>query len=219
LSPYTIVNPTSPFIPNGAFITLGCIKGQIYGNNQLQCVNGQLQGAYGECGRCDPGQMPPLPPNSILSPDNTPLPTLIPNGSSIAIWCYNGYKISGNYAIQCVDTQYQGNWGTCDSCPPLTCASVNAQCGDIQDECVNFLNCGLCSAPNTVCRNNACVPCIPGTCAMYGVSCGSMTDGCDHLVNCGNCPLNSKCLYGSCVKQTTPPPYGAPRPVVPRTIY
>jgi hypothetical protein len=59
----------------------------------------------------------------------------------------------------------QCGMGTPDACSPLTCASQNANCGQVGDGCGNTLSCGSCSLPQS-CGGD---PTKPGQCGCTGV--------------------------------------------------
>jgi hypothetical protein len=66
--------------------------------------------------------------------------------------------------------------GSADACAPLTCASQNANCGQIGDGCGNTLSCGTCNAPQTCGGGTAMNTCgCTGVCAQIPTCTGTAT--------------------------------------------
>jgi len=83
------------------------------------------------------------------------------------------------------------------SCVDVTCASMHADCGKIQDGCGSVLDCGLCASPE-VCGGdgaNRCGPaaCVPIDCEQAGAECGRIMDGCSDVIDCGACAKGQVC--------------------------
>lgn len=100
------------------------------------------------------------------------------------------------------------------ACVPLTCSSVNAECGVIGDGCGQVVMCGGCTNGQTCgggglpyhCGGgNLCVPraCPVGACGAYGDGCGSIlncTGVCTAPQSCGGGGVANECGGGtSCV--------------------
>jgi hypothetical protein len=52
----------------------------------------------------------------------------------------------------------QCTFGVCSqTCGPVSCAQLGAQCGQLHDACGNVLDCGICPA-SAGCTNNQCLP-------------------------------------------------------------
>src|SRR4051812_46301703 len=86
----------------------------------------------------------------------------------------------------------------CNNKSTVTCASVNAQCGQVMDGDGNTLDCGACTAPATCGGGgvaNQC-GCTPTTCAKEGRVCGQLADGCGAMLECGSCTAPSVCSTG-----------------------
>jgi hypothetical protein len=90
--------------------------------------------------------------------------------------------------------------GPVDGCRPRTCATANANCGQIDDGCGAQLFCGSCGS-GQVCgaqRPNVCgcpsLTCTPGT------TCGVIT-GCGQTVDCGGCNAPNWCGGGGTPNQ------------------
>lgn len=82
-------------------------------------------------------------------------------------------------------------------CVPVTCATMEAECGAIPDGCGGKVACGVCEAgaqcggagPNR-CGSGTCTPL---TCADLGAACGYVSDGCSDAIECGACPPPLSC--------------------------
>ena len=78
-------------------------------------------------------------------------------------------------------------------CTPLTCATVRAECGELDDGCGGTLSCGTCTAPETCGGDgspNIC-GCTPRECRP--LDCGVQDNGCGALMDCGGCDLPFVC--------------------------
>ena len=97
-------------------------------------------------------------------------------------------------------TACQGGAGTCmagECCVPLSCFLLGEMCGEADDGCGGWLDCGLCQAPEAVCFENQC--CVPETCESLGKECGDWGDGCGDTVQCGGCGEAYECTQdGAC---------------------
>lgn len=85
-------------------------------------------------------------------------------------------------------------------CTAATCATNNADCGQMPDGCGGVTDCGACPA-GKYCGGggpNRCgdEPCEPITCASKGYDCGSISDGCSKTLNCGTCVKPDVCGGG-----------------------
>ena len=92
-------------------------------------------------------------------------------------------------------TACQGGAGTCmagECCVPLSCFLLGAVCGESDDGCGGWLDCGLCQNPAAVCFENQC--CVPETCESLGKECGDWDDGCGEMTGeCGPCLNGHEC--------------------------
>lgn len=87
-----------------------------------------------------------------------------------------------------------------DGCFPQSCATLGAQCGQVDDKCGLLLDCGQCPAgkfcggagPNR-CGSS---PCIPKTCADFAGKCGLISDGCSAVLTCTSCQAPETCGGG-----------------------
>jgi hypothetical protein len=99
------------------------------------------------------------------------------------------------------------NGGCVAPCTPITCASVGANCGSIDDQCGGTLDCGSCPNGETcgvpsVNPNYCCRPLT--TCD--GTWCGTKSDGCGGTISCG-CGAGQQCGPGGfCIGAPPPPP-------------
>jgi formylglycine-generating enzyme required for sulfatase activity/subtilisin-like proprotein convertase family protein len=95
-------------------------------------------------------------------------------------------------------TACQGGAGTCmagECCVPLSCFLMGAVCGEADDGCGGWLDCGLCQNPEAVCFENQC--CVPETCDSLGKECDDWEDGCGEMTGeCGPCLNGHECGDG-----------------------
>jgi hypothetical protein len=100
------------------------------------------------------------------------------------------------------------------SCGLVTCASLNATCGQIGDGCGNTaFDCGTCptgqvcgggAGTSFTCGEN---PCRPRTCDDAGATCGRVSDGCGGLTpSCGTCPDGEACGVAGVANRCAVPP-------------
>lgn len=82
------------------------------------------------------------------------------------------------------------------TCVPITCASANRSCGQIDDGCGNTLECGQC-AQGQHCASGACealpASCVAATCAEQNATCGWINDNCGGMIACGGCADGESC--------------------------
>lgn len=82
-------------------------------------------------------------------------------------------------------------------CVAATCASKNANCGQMPDGCGGVADCGTCPTGQYCGADgpNRCgaTPCEPITCQSGGFDCGSVSDGCSAVLSCGKCTGASSC--------------------------
>lgn len=91
-----------------------------------------------------------------------------------------------------------------------TCASVDAQCGEVADICGGKVSCGECS-PGAVCIENACASqCNPVVCGGPDTQCGAVVDNCGNTVWCGECSPDTICSENVCVPRCNPVVCGGP---------
>ncbi len=99
-----------------------------------------------------------------------------------------------------------GGSGGSECIPKVTCQSVGAECGTIQDDgCGNKVEC-----PNNCSGVLTCggsgdqfkCGCTPKTCDQQGLECGEATDGCGLKLDCGGCDLNN--FYLECGGKPAP---------------
>ncbi|MFH1812034.1 MAG: hypothetical protein ABIJ09_25065 [Pseudomonadota bacterium] len=88
-----------------------------------------------------------------------------------------------------------------ENCTPTTCAAEHASCGEVWDNCGQWLACGQCTAPQ-VCGGsgtaNTCGSgtCTPRSCGEQGRNCGTVPDGCGNRIDCGECVAPMSCGGG-----------------------
>ncbi len=88
-----------------------------------------------------------------------------------------------------------------DECQPKSCAELNAECGQIADDCGGLADCGGCGdgeecgiVEHNVCTSLAelCEP-QPKADVCDGKECGTEGDGCGGTYDCGTCPEGEVC--------------------------
>lgn len=89
-----------------------------------------------------------------------------------------------------------------EECVASTCEEAGLECGLLDDNCGEVLNCGDCVFPETCGASGqpgvcGVPPCIPSTCEELGYNCGDVADGCGHLLDCGNCTAPEICGGGN----------------------
>jgi len=81
------------------------------------------------------------------------------------------------------------------SCTPTTnCESESFECGEIEDDCGNVLDCGTCSDGMECTLEGICE--CPQTCEIG--NCGEHTF-CGEIIDCGNCESGQFCYNGNCI--------------------
>lgn len=99
--------------------------------------------------------------------------------------------------------------GSCE--PTVTCQSIGAECGTIQNNgCGESMDCGNnCTAPMSCGGGNEQFKCgcTPRSCEVQGKNCGTINDGCGHQIFCGNeeCSEHHTCIDNvcTCIPRTT----------------
>ncbi|MBP8196416.1 MAG: hypothetical protein KAY55_04540, partial [Deltaproteobacteria bacterium] len=109
----------------------------------------------------------------------------------------NGTVVGPEDEIPTVDTDAFDPNGDGGSTGEVTCATLNANCGLVEDGKGGTLDCGTCTAPQTCggggtffqCGGSS--GCVPKTtaeaCAVVNANCGEAADGCGGTVSCGTC--------------------------------
>ena len=118
----------------------------------------------------------------------------------------NGTVVGPEDEIPTVDTDAFDPNGDGGSTGEVTCATLNANCGLVEDGKGGTLDCGTCTAPQTCggggtffqCGGSS--GCVPKTtaeaCAVVNANCGEAADGCGGTVSCGTCTAPQTCGGG-----------------------
>jgi hypothetical protein len=114
-----------------------------------------------------------------------------------------GHKDSSTGVLTQPDAGTGGKDGGCAT--PITCASVGATCGPINNGCGGTVQCGTCPSGDTCGgggKASQCgSACVPKTCADLGFTCGPAGDGCGNMLNCGSCSDGGTCGGGGTSSQ------------------
>lgn len=112
-----------------------------------------------------------------------------PHGCIVEARCEALCEASVSETLDCTDT-YRISGQDGGVCSRRTCASAEAECGELDDGCGGTVSCpGTCDAPDTCGGGgiaNRC-GCTPLGCSEAEAECGLIDDGCGQELDCGGC--------------------------------